>query len=230
MNELALKNSAQGEKFKEFLNIFQKRLYMLKYEVWKHGYGPLFVSSYKTPYAKILRSISGNKLSSSNLSQPYSVAGLMGKKSCSTLSLVNILQVLTGFSVKIKENIEQWISYKRKISENLLGENIILGKRYLDNRKLFFIKINCMTIKNIKKIYENKVLFKEMQSIIQLCLDPSISYELFLEATDGFFPISLGSTKFPLGLGGMLGCSSAQKHCSIKFIYNREFRNPSYLF
>src|SRR5690606_25594544 len=36
MNELAIKNSDQGENFKDFLNIFQKRLYRLKYEVWKH--------------------------------------------------------------------------------------------------------------------------------------------------------------------------------------------------
>lgn len=216
MNELALNNSVSGEELRDFLDIFQKRLYTLKYQIWKHGYSPFFINSCQTPYAKLLRSISGDRLPDSLYSPAYSVAGFLSKRSHSVLNLIKIFRALTGFSTKIEENIAQWIPYSKKTSECSLGENILLGGRYLENRQLFFIKINCVIIENVQKLYQNKICFKQLKSIIRSCLDPSMRYELFLEARKGFVQTCLGNTSVGLSLGGTLGGLSIEKNFSIK--------------
>src|SRR6476620_3339713 len=74
MNALALENSVSGEAIRSFLDIFQKRLYLLKYQVWKQGHSPLFIDSWHTAYAKLLRSIAGDRLPETALSPAYAVA------------------------------------------------------------------------------------------------------------------------------------------------------------
>jgi type VI secretion system ImpH/TssG family protein len=220
MNELTLKNSVSGECFRAFLDVFQKRLYLLKYQVWKQGYSPFFINSFKTSYAKVLRSISGNKLTDYNFFEFYSIAGFLGKKAHSALNLSKICQILTGFPARIQENVEQWIPYKRKTNECRLGDNALLGSRYLDNRHLFFIKINCVTIENVKKLCHDKIGIHRLKSAIKSCLDPSICYELCLEARQGFVQICLNDKKIGLGLGGTLGHLSLEKQLLIKLRNN----------
>lgn len=215
LNEMALENSESGDIFRAFLDIFQQRLYLLKFEIWKQSYAPFFVRDFQSAYSKLLKSISGNKISGVLDSSAYPIAGLLSKRAVSKVRLIKIIEFLTGFSVEIDENVERWVNFKQKSIHYRLGEKALLGDRYLENRRLFLIKINCVTTQNLQKIYFDSIFLKQLKKILMSCLSSIAQYQIWLQSDQEFLQTCLGSTKTRLGLGTLLAGSS-KRHCMIR--------------
>ncbi|MEY3183046.1 MAG: Type secretion, TssG, partial [Pseudomonadota bacterium] len=201
----------------DFLKIFENRLFQLKYQIWKAGYPPFFLNSPNHPFAKLLRIISGGKLSDKSVASSYSIAGLLSNKPFSVMALKKICKVFIGFDVVIEEHCNQWVSVNSTIYGNMLGENCLLGKRYLESRKLFLIKIQCITAKNMQALYSDIALLKALDEMIQSSLTPNMRYKLYLSATQDFIPIALGNKQVRLGMGVMLGIRLGNGQLSICF-------------
>jgi predicted component of type VI protein secretion system len=209
--------------WKDFLSIFNSRLYELFFLLWKK-YHPITHTnnSESNKYLEFLINLSGRK---NFLGNPLILQffDTLFNKNQTKRNLSQLVKIYLNISdVSVKEltlsrskiyNIEPLSSTNRSI---ILGENSLLGDHIMEAKK--YIKI-IVRLNNIKEYYGISSSLKPLCTFIEKYLGPSYQYQfVFFISYEQDDLLILGRTDTLLGFSWLLGSSNTRRPAIINNI------------
>jgi len=216
----ALFDTENGKCLREFLNIFSQRIYTLLYAAWKKFQPVVQLEQGNADYLQLLRSISGNALTS-NDQKEFAYAGLLGRRIKNAVGLATMLSsFLNGLKVDVQQFKEKWCrietnAYLGGYADQALGlgDNTILGNQVVDRTKHIEIRIGPMTIEAAMQLLPGQEQHQRLNQLIKRYIGPLIEYELtYIVKPSVINGLQLGKSEIHLGWASWIGEKTAKEY------------------
>ncbi len=198
-------NNAGSDCMYDFLNIFNNRIYLLLYLVWKKYH--IFLNPEKSNYLKYLTAISGNSLTA-NDQREFAFAGLLGSQHHNSSSLTASLSDYLQAPVSIQEFIPTWVDLGDALTIGhdhiIIGDNAMLGNQAAAAQKII-IQIGPLTLTQAQQILPDQDSYQRLTNLIKRYIDMHISCDIILLLRPASTCITLGKKEAKLGWTSWLG-------------------------
>jgi type VI secretion system protein ImpH len=203
---------------RDFLDIFNHRLYAFFYRAWKkyrpslfhrpdgrdaHSQRFLAVSGLGTPHAT--DDVPGPPL------RPAALAGILGARARHAPGLKMVLKAyFKGMEVEIIENVSRWVPITEPgalgAGELRLGQNATIGERVHDRSGKFRVRLGPMELDSYLGLLPGGAQSDTLQRLVRLYAPDYLDYDVELRLrTDDLPPTQLGDPSTKLGLTTSLG-------------------------
>jgi type VI secretion system protein ImpH len=202
---------------RDFLNIFDHRLYQLFYQAWKRNQPAVFFEQNNEKFLHYLIALSGNTLGLIDKKE-FAATGLLGRRGHSANALAAILREFlidyhasgeNTVSVTIDQFILRWIDLPNNSQlgkELYLGETGLLGNRVLDASSQILITISTLSLSRAITLLPHQAEGKRLRHFINRYLSPHHCYKICLIVKlDGATALILGQAQCLLGWKSWLG-------------------------
>ncbi len=211
--DLFLERSEDKSTIRDFLDIFNQRIYYLFYECWRR-YRLFFnvTEDKKEEYLNIIFCLLGlgEKEFKRKLSNPerlFRYLGLITQWPRSGLGLQSILRDISGINgLEIEYCILRSVSIPKEQRCSLgsqcssLGIDTVIGTNIKDRQGKFRIKTGILNKDEFRKILPGTIGYKDILAFTRFYLPIPLDYEILVEiAGDEINPVSLGSNWANLG-------------------------------
>ncbi len=205
---------------RDFLDIFNHRLYAFFYRAWRKHRPGIFGKPGRTDeHGRRALSIAGLPLSiasdAAKIDDLLAVAGHLASPIRNAQGLRRLLrEVFDELPVRIIENIKRWVSlpYRPRMGrpENgnglLLGRTTTIGERVLDVAGMFRIEIGPMSLEQFKSFLPREASARLLDEIVRLYAPDHLHYDVrLLLHADEIPSCSLGDGGVRLGMNSWLG-------------------------
>lgn len=219
----AIATNEHAEPLRDFLDIFNRRLYKYFYQAWKK-YKPVLhpVSSTQAGNARVFTCLAGmgtpGFAQSTQLTplRLMSLAGLLSSGVRSAIGLQTVVSTLfDGLQVRVKENILRWVTVRERPSMGdgsmMLGNNALLGPKVRDASGKFRLVLGPLGLEQFRAFLPGGGAATLLSYLVQLYTTDQLDYdvELMLKTSD-VPPMRLGGRQM-LGIDAWLGRPSGEE-------------------
>lgn len=225
---------AEGEgadALKDFLDMFNHRLYSLFYQTWKkYRHYLSFKEDCSDPISQNLLCLSslGLEALQASLHIPagrlIASSGVLGRRFRNAEGLgLMISNYFDNIPVKVQQFIPQWIQIPNRIPLNnesnkglKLGENVFLGETVLNTSGKFRIVLGPLDFATFLRFSTDTPSKKAFFQLLNVYTRDDLDFdvELILQ-TDSILPFKLGDDEFQLGVNSFLGYKPESKSLSV---------------
>lgn len=200
---LAQQNSAFGNCLREFLSIFNSRIYFLLYQTWQK-YHPFLFAKNQNDYRKII-----DYLGRSSLSGAY-VRNSSGLK-------ILLTNLLTEAEVNIQDFSADWLRLSLAVlgkQQLKLGDNTFIGAKIISYCRKISICLGPVSSNQSLKILLNKETYnKAITSLIRSYAGPLLATDIILKIKPEKKPCQkLGIDRARIGWSCWLGVPSSSTY------------------
>lgn len=218
----SIATEAEGSKpLRDFLDIFNHRLYSLFYRSWKKYRFALQYGKPSTREDLVVRALSlaglGTKKAVDDATMPAirlaAFSGFLSTRVRNADGLQNLIAgLLGGVQVHVLQNIPRWVAIAQrskmrdKANPVMLGATACLGERVFDMSGKFRIVLGPLTLRQYLLLLPGGVSAKLMQFLVRLYVRDYLDYDVQLNLKTEEIPShALGDTTWKLGLTTWLG-------------------------
>ena len=197
-----------GDVLASFLDIFNHRLYLLQYQVWKkYRYPQQFQAHARDRISSCLLGLGGFALDGVQAQAQLPIAHLLAYLGPFSQRVRNaeglraiVAEYLECQEVEIQQLAEHWVTLDENASiasqerggSLSLGNNVVLGKRVLDPAGKLRVRIGPLTVKRFFECMPGGKDFKDLAALVRLYLGAHIEFDLcFRLRTEGLPPSQL---------------------------------------
>ncbi len=221
-NDIASRDCPGNQELRSFLEMFNRRLYLLAYLGWKKLNRAESSGPQSSLICRYLDAISGY----AELNGRNDYSGILGGRVKGAQALRDLLADFLGYKVVVQQNVAHWISVEERtgLGNTLaLGDNCFIGSRILDVSSQIRIEIGPLSFKEAENYFPQGEKAVEINEMIRKYIDPAIEVSLILliqpEATRRS---RLGDKNVLLGWTTCLGTCAEKIHR-----LNLNIRQPS---
>ncbi len=217
--------SEESVVLRDFLDIFNHRLYALFYRTWKKYRMALQYSKPATKKGLAERALSmaglGTKMAADNvLISPLRLAAFAGSLSMRVRNaegLQNLVaELLGGIQVDVLENIPRWVAIAERSRlgrtpvRSILGQTACMGARVSDATGKFRLLLGPLTLEQYLSLLPGGEYAGRLKYIVRLYVRDYLDYDAVLKLrTREIPPLRLGDRALRLGLTTWLGIPDA---------------------
>lgn len=211
----------EADAHRDFLDIFNHRLYRYFYESWKKYRPGLHLDrSYDNPHTRVFLSVAGLGTAGSVPEvgiHPLRLAafgGLLGGCARNAEGLHAILSgLLKTIPVRVLENVPRWVPIpdRPRLGGGArfpmqLGTSATIGERIFDVSGKFRVELGPLSLSEYSRLLPEGDLAQETGAVIRLYVPDYLDYDVrLILATDELTPVRLGDKKMRLGMNTWLG-------------------------
>ncbi len=178
-NDIASRDSFGSQELRAFLDMFNRRLYLLAYLSWKKLNRAESSKECKSLLYRYLNAISG--FAEHKGRNDYS--GILGGRIKGAQALTDLLQDFLGHPVRVQQNVPQWIRVDERngLGNGLcLGDNSLIGSQILDVVSQIRIEIGPINMSAAEPFFPQREKAAEINELIGKYIDPAIDIKLIL--------------------------------------------------
>jgi type VI secretion system protein ImpH len=220
------KIASEGETsspLRDFLDIFNHRLYSLFYQCWKK-YRPAL--HFKPPgedqhsQRNLCLAGIGTKGSHSSARVPFmqltAFAGILSNRTRHAEGLRNLVShFFDGIDVQIIQNIPRWVPVPQRLvlgkdqgRSTILGKTATIGKKIFDVSGKIRLVLKPLTLKQFLALLPGNEAAKKLHHLVRLYVSGDLEFDVELNVkTEEIPPVRLGNKESALGLATWLGRS-----------------------
>ncbi|MBD3243272.1 MAG: type VI secretion system baseplate subunit TssG [Chitinivibrionales bacterium] len=201
LSEHAIRHEGAGGPLRDFLDLFNSRVYALFYAAWrKHRLtGP-------TPSAPMQRVLAA--LTAGDTGCGFGFPLRPGPRNADGLAEL-ITGTLGGIAVTIEEHVPRWIPLDERhgLGRGMrLGDNAVAGGRVLDRANTFRIVIGPVDHITYERLHQDSPLVERVRALTRSYIDRPLDFEVtVLCRTDVLRQARLGSRQMRVGRTAVLG-------------------------
>jgi type VI secretion system protein ImpH len=210
----------ESKPLRDFLDIFNHRLYSLFYRSWKKYRFALHYSKPSTREGLVVRALSlaglGTKKAVDDAAMPAirlaSFCGFLSTRVRNADGLKSMVaEILGGVQVSVLENIPRWVTIAQrsrigKVGGFAVGSTACLGERVFDMSGKFRIAIGPLSLQQYLLLLPRGASAKLLQFLVRLYVRDYLDYDVQLNLSTNEIPShKLGDGESRLGLTTWLG-------------------------
>lgn len=212
---------------RDFLDLFNHRMISLFYRAWEKFYFPVaYERGTKNPFTELIYNLIGMGTGGlrGRLDLPDEVllfyGGLVAQKPCSSSALEAILSDYFGVPVTARQFAGQWLDIdegsltRLGAANSALGENTIIGFRFLDHQSKFRLQIGPLDYEQFLDFLPNGSAFQPAAQLTRCLVGMEFDFDLQLVLKAGEVPVCQIASEGPAP--PMLGWTTWLKSVPLK--------------
>lgn len=216
------KSSEKSEPVRDFLDIFNHRLYQIFYRSWKKYRGYLnYQQGGRDDHSQRLMSLAGLGTRNATLPLkivPVRIISFIGRLSSRARNKEGLCSMLTEFfdaiHFEIQEFIPRWVAISNRVqlgsktetTKPILGQNIVVGEKILDFNGKFRIRIGPLSIDQFYNFLPGGEFSTILHQFVRMYVRDWLYYDLLLLLRSAEIPeLILGGVHTQLGWNTWLG-------------------------
>lgn len=221
-SEHAIRHEDNGGPLRDFLDLFNSRIYALFYAAWrKHRLtGP----TTSAPMQQVLAALTagGAECGDELRLRP-------GPRNADGLAEV-LTDALGGIPVSIEEHVPRWVGLDERsiLGRGVrLGDNAVAGGRILDRSSTFSILIGPVGRRAYESLHQDSPLIRTVRALTRAYIDRPLAFDIVVRCRpEALTPSRLGDRQARIGRTAVLG-AAPQKEYRPVIVHSRHEHRPA---
>ena len=224
---------------RDFLDVFNHRLYAFFYQAWtKYRPGLHHRSDGSDRHSKRLIALTGLGTPYASEEVPFSLirlasqAGLMGARARNASGLRSLIKaVFEGVAVTVVENMPRWVTIpaRKELGEESfqLGQGATIGEQVFDRSGKFRVQLGPLGVKQYLSLLPGGKQARELEALVRLYSPDYLDFDIELKVNaEDMSKTELGASSAKLGLTTSLGQPTEPQLSRVVDYQSRSSRYP----